>query len=196
MVRKVTKVDIIQQYVNDYGKRYYLRELASSLDKSHQTIKPHVETLVKDDVLIKKKRGKIIEYRLNFTNNKIYDYLIIAEKRKLIERLEKDTMIKILFDRLAPFFIKNTFIIFGSSADKTRKGSDIDILIIGKSSRKKVIRDFEEVYNKKIHMIETNHIEQLTPTFVKEIYKNHLIFNNTEQVIRFFGDRYEKNKMV
>jgi len=196
MVRKITKVDIIRQYVNDYGKRYYLRELASALNKSHQTVKPYVETLVKEDILIKKKRGKIIEYRLNFANKKIYDYLTIAEKEKLIERLEKDTMIKILFDRLAPFFIKNTFIIFGSSADRTRKGSDIDMLVIGKSSKKKMIRDFEKVYNKKIHIIETDYIGQLTLTFVKEIYKNHLIFNNTEQVIRFFGDMHEKNKMV
>jgi len=194
MVRKFTKYQIISLYLNDYDKRYYLRELAFPLKRPHQTIKPYVEELVKEGILIRNKRKKIIEYNLNFKNKKIYDYLVIAEKQKLMERLEQDTLLDILYEKISPFFKDNTFIIFGSVVDKDKKADDIDLLIIGKKNILG-IEDFEKIY-KKIHKIQILNIKKLTLTLTKEVYKKHLILNNTEQVIKFFGDLYEKNKLV
>ena len=196
MVKKITKYNIINEYINDYNRRYYLRELASLLKKPHQTIKPHLEALVKEGILIKNKRKNITEYSLNFKDKKVYDYLIIAEKEKLMERLKQEAILKILFEKLSVIFKKNTFIIFGSSVDKILKGSDIDLLVIGKKDISKDIKDFEKIYNKKIHKIQITSIEKLTLTLIKEIYKKHVIFNNTEQIIRFFGSLYEQNKLV
>ena len=68
MVRKVTNPKIISLYVDDYSKRYYLRELASLLQKPHQTIKPYLEALTKENILMKHLRGKILEFSLNFKN--------------------------------------------------------------------------------------------------------------------------------
>lgn len=196
MVRKVTKNKIIQQFISNYDERYYLRELAALLKKPHQTIKPYVEELVKSRILIKTQKKNIIEYNLNFKNNQICDYLVIAEKEKLIERLDEDTLLKILFENLSSFFVNNTFLIFGSSTEKTKKGSDIDLLVIGKSNITKIIDKFEEIYNKKIHKVQINSLNNLNNTLIKEIYKKHLIFNNTEQIIRFFGGLHEKNQLV
>ena len=42
MVKKVTKNKIIGLFLNNYDKRFYLRELASELKKPHQTIKPYI----------------------------------------------------------------------------------------------------------------------------------------------------------
>ena len=36
MVKKVTKVKIVVQFVNNYDRKYYLRELAALLKKPHQ----------------------------------------------------------------------------------------------------------------------------------------------------------------
>lgn len=196
MVKKVTKNRIISQFVNNYDKRYYLRELATLLKKPHQTIKPYIEKLVKEGILIKNQRKNIVEYGLNFKSRQIYDYLIITEKEKLMERLDEDTLLKVLFEKLSYFFASNTFLIFGSSAEKIKEGSDIDLLIIGKSNINKTIDEFEEVYNKKIHKIQINNLNKLNSTLIKEIYKKHLIFNNTEHIVRFFGGLHEKNKLV
>jgi len=196
MVKKVTKAKIIAQFINNYDKRYYLRELASLLKKPHQTIKPYVEGLIKEGILVKNQRRNIIEYSLNFKSRQIYDYLVIAEKERLIERLNGDALLKVLFEKLSDFHANNAFLIFGSSVEKIRKGSDIDLLVIGKSNINKSIDEFEEVYNKKIHKIQVNSLNKLNDVFIKEIYKKHLIFNNTEQIVRFFGDLYEKNKLV
>ena len=196
MVKKVTKTSIIKKFVNDYGKIYYLREFAALLKKPHQTIKPYIENLVKEGILIKNQRKNIIEYSLNFKNKQIYNYLVIAEKERLIERLNEDVIFKILFEKLSPFFRDNLFILFGSAVEKIQKGSDIDLLIIGKSDVNRTINEFEEVYNKKIHKIHVNNLNKLNNVLIKEVYKKHIIFNNTEQVLRFFGELYEKNKLV
>ena len=196
MVRKITNTEIICLYLADYSKRYYLREMAILLKKPHQTIKPYINLLVKENILLKNERMNITEYNLNFNNKRIYDYLTIAEKEKLNKRLEEDSILRILFEKLSSFFRNSTFIIFGSTVNKIQPNSDIDLVIIGKQNINKVINDFEEIYNKKIHKVQINKLDNLTITLIKEIYKKHLILNNTEEVIRFFGELYEKNKLV
>ena len=196
MVGKITKSKIVALYLNDYNKKYYLREMATLLKKPHQTIKPYIETLIKENILIKNQRRNITEFSLNFKNKKIYDYLIISEKEKLIERLEQDSILNILYEKISKFFNKSTFILFGSAVEKIKKDSDVDLLVIGKQDISKEIEDFKEVYSRKIHKIQVENFKKLNLTFIKEIYKNHLILNNTEQIIRQFGDLYEKNKLV
>ena len=196
MVRKFTNIDIISLFLTDYNKKYYLRELAQLLKKPHQTIKPYVDSLVKENILLKNERMNITDYSLNFNNKQIYDYLTIAEKEKLIKRLNEDSIIKILSEKLFPFFTNNTFVIFGSTVIKTQRGSDIDLLVIGNNDIKETIEDFEEIYNKKVHKVQVNKFDKLSLTIIKEIYKKHLILNNTEQIIRYFGELHEKNKLV
>lgn len=196
MVKKITSITIIEQYLNDYGRKYYLRELASVLKKPHQTVKPYVENLVKEGILVKNKRRNLTEYSLNLKDKKMYDYLIIAEKEKLMGRLKEDVFLAVLFEKLSAFFEKNTFVIFGSAADKTLKHADIDLLVVGKKNISGEIEDFEKVYSKKIHKIQITSLERLSLTFIKELYRKHIIFDNTEQIVRFFGVLYEQNKLV
>lgn len=196
MVKKITKTKIIGLYLNNYGKRIYLRELASLLEKPHQTIKPYVEELIKEKILIKEQRKNIIDYSLNFKNKKVYDYLAIAEKEKLIETLDKGAILNVLYEKLSEKFTNTSFIIFGSAVGTLKKDSDIDLLIIGKQSSSKEIKDFEEVYNKKIHWVQISSLNKLSSALTKEIYKKHLILNNTERIVRFFGGLYEQNRLV
>ncbi len=195
MVRKITKSKIISEFVNDYSKKYYLGELAVLLKKPHQTIKSYIEELIKEGILIKNQRKKIIEFNLNFKNKNLYDYLVISEKEKLIERMEEEAILKMLHEKLSPYFAENTFVIFGSAANKIEKNSDIDLLMIGKEDITKVIKEFWEIYNRKVHKIQIIDLNKLTPALIKEIYKKHLVLNNTEQIVRFFGGKYEQNKL-
>ena len=60
----------------------------------------------------------------------------------------------------------------------------------------KSIKEFENTYNKKIHKIQVDNQNELDSAFIKELYKKHLILNNTERIIRFFGGLHEQNKLV
>jgi len=195
MVKKITKTKIIELYINNYNQAHYLREIALLLKKPHQSIKPYLEKLTKENILLKNKRLNLTEYKLNLKDKRILDYITIAEKEKTIEKLENTTL-KILFEKLSPFFKNNTFIIFGSSVQEIKKGSDIDLLIIGKSKINKTIKEFEEVYNKEIHKIQVTDLNKLTKTLTIEIYKKHLILNNTEEIIRSFLEKNETNQLV
>ena len=196
MVNKITDTRILMQFVNDYNRRYYLREISSLLKKPHQTIKPHIEKLVKERILIREERKNLVEYHLNFNNKQLYDYLIIAEKGKTINKLKEEPLLMTLYDKISPFFKENCFILFGSSTEKIQKGSDIDLLIIGKGKIGEILDEFEDIYNKKVHKIQINNLKEMSDSFVKEIYKKHIIINNTERIINFFGELYEKNKLV
>ena len=196
MVKKLTKYKIIEPFTNNYDKRIYLREIAYLLNKSHQTIKPYVELLVKENILKKEKRKNITDYSLNFKNKLIYDYIIIAEKEKLQEKLKQEMYLKILFEKFSVFSKKNIYVLFGSCVNKIKKGSDIDMLIIGKQNLSKVIKNFENSYQKKLHIVQISNINELNLTLLKEIYKKHIIFNNTETIINYFSDLHEKNKLV
>ncbi|MBM3199918.1 hypothetical protein FJZ53_03185 [Candidatus Woesearchaeota archaeon] len=196
MVKKITSFKMIQMYTSDYGARYYLREMADRLGKPHQTIRPYADMLAEEGILKESQRKNLTEFTLNLKDKRAYDYLVIAEKESLLERLRKDTYLKVLFEKLSPSFERATFVIFGSAADKIKEGSDIDLLVIGACSITRIIEDFESVYNKKIHKIQAASLSKLSLTFIKEVYKKHLILNNTEQVVRFFGELYEQNKLV
>lgn len=196
MVKKITKTGIIAQFVSDYSRKYYLRELAVLLQKPHQTIKPYVETLVREGILFKNYRKNIVEYYLNLKNKQVCDYLVIVEKERLIEKLEEEPVLKVLYEKFSPHFSEGTFVIFGSSINKIEKGSDIDLLIVGKTNINKIINEFQEVYNKKVHKVQIKDLEKLTSTLTKEIYKKHLILNNSEQIVRFFKKQNEQNKLV
>ena len=190
MVKKITKYQIISLYLDDYNRKYYLREIASLLKKPHQTVKPHLDELCKEKILIKTERKNLVEFGIDQKNNLVWDYIVIAEKEALINRLQSDTVLRLLFDKISCFFRKNTFIIFGSSVEKIQKGSDIDLLIVGNENVKKVLEEFELVYNKKVHKIQVSEIENISPLLFNEIYKKHLILNNTEYIVRYFGEKY------
>ncbi len=196
MVKKITSSKIVSLFLNDYGVRYYLRELADLLGKPHQSLKPYIEELIKESVLIKTQRKNLTEFSLNFKNHKIFDYLAIAEKEIAMEKTKEEAVLRILCEKISPYFSKNTFVIFGSAVKKINKNSDIDLLMVGKANADKIIEEFQKIYNKKIHKIQINSLKELNETLLKEIYKKHLILNNTEQVVRFFGEKYGQNKLV
>src|SRR3989344_1832931 len=196
MVNKITKIEIVSLYLNDYGRKYYLGEMADLLGKPHQTIKPYAEELVQEGVLLRNKRKNIIDYGLNFSNSKVYDYLVIAEKYKKIKAIDKERLLLILYGKIDRYTLDSLFVVFGSSVDGLKKGSDIDLLVVGKEKISEEIKEFEEIYNKKIHKVQVLSLKELGSTLTKEIYKKHIILNDTEKVIRYFGELYGQNKLV
>jgi predicted nucleotidyltransferase len=196
MVKKITPYKILIKFLNNYERKYYLRELADLFKTSHQAIKPHIEYLVSVNILFKEKRRNLVEYSLNFKNYQIYSYLSIAEYENLIQVLKKEILLKTLFEKVCPFFEKNKFVIFGSSVLNMKDSNDIDLLVVGNSNLDNVVEEFEQVYNKKIHLIQISSLHKISKVLLKEIYKNHIILNNPEEFILHFENIYGKNKLV
>ncbi len=186
MVRKVTLYSIIGLFRNDYRKTYYLREIAAELGKPHQTIKPYLNQLVERKVLIEERKKKITLYKLNLDNESAFSYVYTSEIEALFTEFAKSQIMHILYEKLIPFFDTNSFIIFGSAAEEVKKDSDIDLLVIGKGRLNEAIAEFEQIYHKKIHLIQIGHLDKLSLSLGEEVFKKHIIFNDTEKIVRFF----------
>ena len=195
MVRKITKWEIMGCYLNDYSRRHYLRELADLLKKSHQSIKPYVEELTKESILIRYDRKNLVEYGLNLKDRRTYDYLIISEKERLIKRLEEDTYLRTLFEKLSPYFRDNTFIIFGSASERLQKGSDIDLCLIAEDEIvKREIKSILKITPINVDLQEFSSQEFLQMLKSKEnnvgneIVKNNVILYGLEQFYKLVNN--------
>jgi len=191
MVRKITKWHLLFPYLNNYGRHLILVDFERELVSSHQMLKKYIYLLINEKIIISHREGKVKTYSLNFDNPAIYDYLSVAEKLMLEIKL-KNKLLKRFYDTISRFF-SESFIIFGSFA-KNLKGNDLDILIIGKegSQLSKSLKNFGEIYGLKIHKIVIPNINKLmNEALGKEIFKKHIILNNSDMFVRFFGELYD-----
>ena len=172
-------------YLDDLKKTVNLNEFEQYFNTPHQTIKRKLHYFVKKGILVENKKGKFLFYTLNLQNMLVWEYLVLCEKERLLLFLEQ-SLFKRLYDLLFPFFKESSFLIFGSATDK-KKFNDIDLLII---SKKKIdLTQFEETYSVKIHLVQTTE-KNLTPTFITEIRKKHIILNNHDYFRRVIYDNH------
>lgn len=174
MVRFYTYLEV---YLDDLTKKVSLSEFEDYFKTPHQTIKKHLLAFINAKILVEEKKERFLYYKLNIDNPLTMEYLIVCEKERLFEFLEKKTLFLQLYKELSQFFKDAKILIFGSAVEK-KDFSDIDLLIISKNRYiKTIIKKFSQTYSLKIHTVQT--IEKnLTKTFINEIRKKHIILNN------------------
>lgn len=190
MVQNYTYLEI---FLDDLNKEVNLTEFEKYFTKPHQTIKRKLNELEMENIISAKKGERLLKYKLNLENPLTKEYLIISEKMRLIQFLENQ-LFKTLFEKLNPFFEKNTFIIFGSAVNSSGF-SDIDLLILSNKEDKELkssIKDFENTFSVKIHAIQ-NDKDNITKTLKVEIMKKHIILNKHDSVFRWI---YGETQMV
>ena len=186
MVRNINdiKLDIIGLYGGNYLSEFHIRKMAKLIGKSHVSLLPHLRKFEKDKILTAKNIGRSRVYSLNMENNQVREFLSLSEKKRTIEFLNKEFLIKKLYNEFIN--LQGCLILFGSYASETHtKESDIDLFYIGniKKNEKSSIKDFGRMYNRKVHL--TNMTlkqfkEQLFEQnpLIKEVVKSHIILYN------------------
>lgn len=194
------KLDIIGLYRNNYLNQFHIREMAKLIGKSHVSLLPHLRKFEKDKILLAKNIGRSRVYSLNMENNQAREFLSLSEKKKTIEFLNKEFFIKKVYNEFIS--LQGCLILFGSYASEihTRKG-DVDLFYIGniKDNEKKNIREFGNLYGKKIHLIAMSSKqfkEQLSKqnSLLKEMIKNHIILHNHDIFINEMWVYYGKKE--
>jgi len=200
MVEKITNYEfaILQLYRNDYDASFHVRAIAKLLDTSHVTLLPYLRRLEKNKILISRKVGKNKEYSLNSDNIITRDYLIIAEKLKTIEYLERNFLIKKISEQLLGFDLTGAIVLFGSYAKNyATETSDIDLFYLGKLSKGMLeeIKKFGKTYGKTIN-IKTVSLKnfkdglRIGDALIREIVKSHIILQNSELFVSLLWRRY------
>ncbi len=196
MVRNITKWELLFPYLSDYRRSLILADFEREMEKPHQTLKKYVDRLVDENILKVEGRGKHKKYRLNEECYLAFHYLSISEKLMTDRFLERETLLKRLYEMLTPFMSDVRVLVFGSYANN-REGEDIDLLVVGDKDddMDKTLRKFGETY-KHVHTVCVSDKNNLDRRFIKEIHKKHIIFSGTDYFVRIFGDMYGEFGMV
>ncbi len=179
----------LEVYLDDLDKSVSLSEFERHFQTSHQTIKKHIYPLIKAKILLGKKSGRSLTFKLNTKNPLWREHLIICEKERLLNLLEKNILFNRLYVELSAYFPRIKLLLFGSAVDK-KNFSDIDLLAIGReASLKQKTDNFSLTYAVNIHLIQTIE-KEVTAALWEEIRKKHIIFNGHDHFIEvLYGHR-------
>ena len=190
--------DILNLYRTDYTKSLHVRAIAKLLNTSHVTLLPHLKKLEKNKILLSRKVGKNKEYLLNHNNILTKDYLALSEKLEAIKYLQKNFLIKKVYQHLINVNVQGAVVLFGSYAKNyATETSDIDLFFLGKLSENQIleIKKIGKIYGKEIS-IKTSTIKNFNEglitgdTLIKEIIKNHVILQNPDLLVNLLWRNY------
>ena len=184
MVKIITKWLYLEPFVKT-DEWLHLADVSRQLKEPHPTVRNYLNYFEKKALLIKQVKGRLTIYRLNKNNPLLIHYLVLVEKERLIAACE-DLLIQEFVSFLDKHIDENTkVILFGSSVENSRKAEDLDLIISGDVDFKDKLKDFEDKFNKKIHLINVKNLHDITDTLKKEIIKKHIIINGVEEVIKW-----------
>ena len=113
-----------------------------------------MKRLEKQGILISKKIGKAVFYKINLDKDYVADYLIFLLKR---EAELSSPYIKRWINEARKINSADIAILFGSALKKESKANDIDILIVTDQKRfkkaKNEIEDINEISEPKLHAV-------------------------------------------
>ncbi|MEK7224353.1 MAG: nucleotidyltransferase domain-containing protein [Bacteroidota bacterium] len=202
MVDKTTdnKLRIFILFHSSYLAQYHTREMAKLTKKSHVTLLPHLNALVKDKVLIAETIGKNKVYALNLDNILTKNYLIISELAESMLYQEQVFIIKKITTEISKLNVSGSLILFGSYAKKTfKEDSDIDIFYLGelKETETAKIKSIGKIYGKAINLktATLSNFEgglRKKDSLIMEIIKYHIILQNADTFINALWRYYHE----
>lgn len=185
MVKKVTILEVLEPFLSRPKESLHLAEISREIKEPHPTVRQWLNMLEEKGILRKQFKGRLTLYSLHLDNPNMIDYLVIAEKSKLIKKCEKEPVLKELVHFINSTLGENTkVLIFGSAAESIKQASDIDLLVTGKINEKDV-EHFSERMNKEIHLINVDRLNKISKSLREEIIKKHLIIKGSEDIIRW-----------
>ncbi|NQU78852.1 nucleotidyltransferase domain-containing protein [Candidatus Woesearchaeota archaeon] len=189
-------VELLSPYSTDYSARLSASELSRKASIPQQTISRYLNDLAALNIInySKEGRNKLFYLDLERQTTRIMLNLIENQKALQFQMKEKETAI------IVNSMLKHCegLVIFGSYASgKQKKGSDLDILIMGRHDKAKIksikraqIIDVNEHYTSYADFTKT--INSRNPLSM-EIMKNHILFGDVSRIINiFWRQEYER----
>jgi len=144
-----TRIELLTIFLTNPEKEYYIRELARMTGITLPSISQEIKNLEAADFLQGIRRGKSLFYKIN------KGHPIYSELKSIIYKTT--ALGDVLRDALASVPYIDAVLIYGSIAkDAERRGSDVDILLIGtpdEDTLHKVISEVERKTNREINVI-------------------------------------------
>ncbi|MBU4351831.1 MAG: nucleotidyltransferase domain-containing protein [Nanoarchaeota archaeon] len=156
--------EILLILFKDFSSFYNANSISKILKITHVGAQKIFKRLLKENLVISKKIGKSIIYKLNFENNYVNQLIVflLADEANNFKRWKEEFKELFKKDRI--------IMVFGSVIKNYAQARDIDIMVVIKGGEvkevNKVLKKKEEILPKKLHSI------KLTPQDLLENLKN------------------------
>jgi DNA-binding transcriptional ArsR family regulator len=185
MVKELTTVQALLPFLSKPKEELHLAFIAKDLGENHTNIRLWLAHLEERGIVRKSYKGRLTLFALNYDHELLLEFLVVAEKMKLINRAEEDLLLKELLSFLHGTLFENTkAILFGSAVFSFKDASDIDILLTGKYDQK-AFYAFSKKINKQIHIIPVKALQDISASLKTEIIKKHFILKGSEDIVRW-----------
>jgi len=170
ILRKYGLIRLLEIFLRNPSREYYLNELSRELNMSSSTVKTYVDALVSDNILVERKKGNLRIFTLNNEN-------------PMVKELKRAYFLSLLLmagiDRIVEI---GTVAVYGSLAKgEIDERSDIDILVISTDDiNYDPIRVAEELTDRRIqisHFMPSvwELMKRSNEPFVKSVQMNHIL---------------------
>ena len=170
----------------DYTNYYNANSISKILNISHVGAQKIFKRLLKENLIINKKIGKSIIYKLNLEDNYVKQLItfLLADEANNYKRWKEE--FKELFKR------NRIVLIYGSAIKNYSKAHDIDLMITTRNKDLKeintIIKEKEQIVPKKIHAIKLTNKDLLTNIKRKDkamidIVKNAIVLDGQEKYV-------------
>ena len=148
-ILKNGKGEVLNLFFKDPEKEYYLSEIANILGKKPGQYQRIINSLVEENILTDKRKGKLRFFKLN------KDYVLYEEIKKIISKtIGVEFKLKKILDEFTD--IKHAFI-FGSIAkDKESEQSDIDLMLIGEADQDNLTKKFSTTEDDEVSSVSSS----------------------------------------
>ncbi len=168
MIQNYSRYRVLQEFFDFPRKDFQMRELSRRINLAQPSVINHLKTLVKDNLIIKEKKGLYPTFRANRDN----ELFKIYKKTNLLLRIYQTGIINYIYDSCLP----NSIILFGSAS----KGEDIeesDVDLFVQSKEKKLgLERYEKLLNRKISLFFKENFSKLSKELKNNIL-NGIILN-------------------
>ncbi len=162
MIQNYSRYAILQEFFDFPRKDFQMRELSRRTKIAQPSVINHLKALVKENLILKEKKGTYPTFRAN----RDYEMFRLYKKINLILRLKQSNLLDYIQDSCMP----DAIILFGSaSKGEDIEESDIDIFIQA-PEKKLAIEKYEKLLNRKITLFFEENFSKLS----KELKNNIL----------------------
>ncbi len=166
-------------------KEFNANSISKQLNLSSMGALKIFKRLEKENILVSKKLGKAVFYKLNFKNNYCLDYIKFLLKREIETT---NNYVKVWFNELKKIKSAQCIILFGSVLRKYKDANDIDVLFVTDKKKfnllKREIENINLINTKKIHPI-----YQTKEDLISNIKNNdRVILNAIKEGLVIFGE--------
>ena len=175
----------------DFSSFYNANSISKLLQISHVGAQKIFRRLLKENVVVSKRIGKSIIYKLNFEDNYVRQLVsfLLADEANDFKRWKEE------FKKL---FTKDRIVmIYGSAIKNYAQAQDIDIMIVIEKKEIKEINNLlkkkEEILPKKLHSIKLTHQDLLENIKKKDkviidIIKNAIILYGQDKYVELLAN--------